>query len=316
MDVGNSSLGRLLFGLTLVIAPAAHASSSFSINPTFNGTITGDANAAAIESIINNVIAFYDSNFVVPSPTPVVANITFGESNVSLGQSSFFTSAISYQNYCNALQAAGTPGSGTLTCGTAGPIDGGDTNLQVKTITQRALNLGGVIASDGTITFDQTETNPDNSGGVPLQAVIEHEIDEMLGLGSSLNNTNTGPVTQSTDPWPEDLFRFSAPTTRNYDVGSTCAGLSASSYFSIDNGTTNLAGFNNACNGGDFGDWDTTISRIQNWQTSGGNPPLGVEITALEAVGFQSAVPEPATFGLIGVALAGLVMARRRAAKR
>ena len=72
--------------------------------------------------------------------------------------------------------------------------------------------------------------------------LTEHEIDEILGLGSYLG----GPPPNS-DFRPQDLFSWSAPGTRNHTALGT-------RYFSIDNGTTNIVGFNQDSTG-DFGDW-------------------------------------------------------------
>jgi hypothetical protein len=153
--------------------------------------------------------------------------------------------------------------------------------------------------------------------------VIEHEIDEVLGLGSGLdniNNSSDATITSTDGPAAEDLFRYSAPGVLAYGsaVGASCGNGSpiGTAYFSVDGGSTNLAGFNNACNGGDWGDWDGGASRVQNAFANGSDPSLGVEITALEAVGFDSAVPEPATFALVGSVLLGAGFLRRRSASR
>src|SRR5262249_7945915 len=67
----------------------------------------------------------------------------------------------------------------------------------------------------------------------------EHEMDEALGLGSSIN--------AFADLRPQDLFSWSGPGTRNVTS-------SGSRFFSIDGGTTNIVGFNQNPSG-DFGDW-------------------------------------------------------------
>ncbi len=305
--------------------PMAFATSTFNISPTFTSNITSDPNAAAIEATIDTAIGIYNSTFVVPGPNPVTVHITFDESaSVGLGESDTAIGEVGYGSYCNALKAAGTPGSGSLNCA-VDPFGG--SNITLKTADIRALGLsGGIVAVDGTITINPTITNPGSPGSsnvFPLQPVVEHEIDEVLGLGSGLDNINNssgGTITSTDGPAAEDLFRYSAPGVLAYgsEVGASCgAGAPlGSAYFSIDGGSTNLAGFNNACNGGDWGDWDGGASRVQNAFANGSNPSLGVEITALEAVGFDSATPEPATFVLVGSALLGAGFLRRRAAAR
>ncbi len=68
----------------------------------------------------------------------------------------------------------------------------------------------------------------------------EHEIDEVLGLGSYLNFGGNNLR-------PQDLFSWSSSGNRNLGTGG-------SRYFSIDNGNTDIVGFSQDPNG-DFGDW-------------------------------------------------------------
>jgi hypothetical protein len=135
-------------------------------------------------------------------------------------------------------------------------------------------------------------------------AVTEHEINEVLGLGSAL------PTPPSGNPFPEDLFRYDNSGNRSFTATN-----GAAANFSID-GTTILAPFHNANDGGDYGDWQTGVGpvRVQDWQaTPGANPALGVELRALDVIGYDS-IPEPGTGVLLAAALAVLGgLARRRA---
>jgi hypothetical protein len=128
-----------------------------------------------------------------------------------------------------------------------------------------------------------------------LFAAVEHEIDEVLGLGSALNGTTTPSV-----PWTEDLFRWHSagtPGTRSYaaDASTTnpCGGSTPLAYFSIDGGTTDLDDFNNCNNTGDYGDWiEHTLSpQVQDaFIGAGGSPSLSItspEVRALDVIGFS-----------------------------
>jgi hypothetical protein len=98
---------------------------------------------------------------------------------------------------------------------------------------------------DGIVTLNSNQpyqfTRPPSAGNFDAQRSTEHEIDEVLGLGSFLN------FTSPSDLRPQDLFSWSAPGTRNLTT-------TGSRYFSINGGNTNIIGFNQDADG-DFGDW-------------------------------------------------------------
>jgi hypothetical protein len=125
----------------------------------------------------------------------------------------------------------------------------------------------------------------------------EHEIDEVLGLGSAL------PSIPSGNPFPEDLFRYDSTGARSFTTTAT-----AQAFFSI-NGTTDLAQFDNQNDGGDFGDWQSNPlpagvqPKVQDaFATVGATPALGVELRALDGIGYDS-IPEPGAGGLLVAAL-------------
>ncbi|HLK69200.1 MAG TPA: NF038122 family metalloprotease [Bryobacteraceae bacterium] len=303
------SLGLSLAGV-LLCAPSAKA--NIVIVPTFDSSITGDANALLIETTINQALNFYETNIT----TPITVHITYAEMGSGLGQSDTFFDTVSYSQYLSALQAhssgnaVDTSALGTLPAGPNDPVDG-TTNVDVTTANLRALGFSASAATDSTISVNTAITNyagkPFNGGFYSLLAVIEHETDEALGLGSNLDTgSNTGSIR------PEDLFRYSAPGTRSYTIDS-----GATSYFSVDGGVTNLAGFNQTGppGGADYGDWASSgTPRVQDaFGTPGAFPVFGPEQAALDAIGYNFAsldTPEPSSWLLM---LGGIgFFARRR----
>jgi hypothetical protein len=145
-----------------------------------------------------------------------------------------------------------------------------------------------------------------NSSKYNLMAVVSHEINEVLGLGSALPNPPSGTI------FPEDLFRYNSNGVRTFTTNGENA------YFSID-GTNDLARFNQN-SGGDYGDWWSTgalTPQVQDaFGTSGAQPNLGVEATGLDVIGYDDA-PEPGTVILLGTGLviAGLRRPRGRQAR-
>jgi hypothetical protein len=86
-------------------------------------------------------------------------------------------------------------------------------------------------------------TRPISSGNLDAQHFTEHEIDEVIGLGSRLGHSGN-------DLRPQDLFSWSSAGVRNISS-------SGARYFSINGGGTNLVNFSQDPSG-DFGDWLST----------------------------------------------------------
>jgi hypothetical protein len=229
------------------------------INPTFDSSITGNANAAAIEAMINQAVAIYHSLFTDSITVSILFRYSTTAPNGSplgtgtLAQSTFVIYQIPWNTYINALTAdAKTSNDSTANANLPpAPLS---MNILPSSANGRAigLNTPGVMNANGTVgggTFDGIVTinsakpfqftRPPTSGNFDALRSTEHEMDEVLGFGSYLPGTG--------DLRPQDLFSWLSPSVRNItSVGSR--------YFSIDGGNTNIVGFNQDSNG-DFGDW-------------------------------------------------------------
>jgi hypothetical protein len=172
-----------------------------------------------------------------------------------------------------------------------------------------------------------SNTNPNNYA---LQSVAAHEIDEVLGIGgngSTLYQPRATVPALPTDISGLDLFRYSAPGVRSFTYDPT-----ATAYFSVDGGKTNLVSFNQAGAGGsDFGDWGNHSGGPQ-VQDAFGSPGvaalnlgpnelkglnvIGYDLTAagLTAAGITSAVPEAEEWImlLLGLPLISWVVRRKQ----
>jgi hypothetical protein len=308
-----------LAGLAMLGLAAAPSQAQLVITPTFDSTITGDPNAAAIEGVINGAILDYGHTFT----DPINVTINFREMTSGLGQSQTTLYATSYQTFINALTADATSADDAtalahLPNGATNPVTG-STNMLVKTANIRALGIPGSFPPmggfDGVIGLNTHFTDigsPGTAGIYSLLAVTEHEIDEVLGLGSALPNFST--------PTPEDLYRYDANGNRSFTTNGA-----AKAYFSI-NGTTDLAQFDNQNDGGDFGDWQSNPlppgvqPKVQDaFATPGTTPSLGVELRALDVIGYNLAptsVPEPSSVAFLsGMFLSGAFLMRRRLRK-
>jgi hypothetical protein len=263
------------------------------INPIFDTTITSDPNAVAIENTINAAIANIESMF----SDPITVTINFAEMSSGLGQSNTYLYNIGYTSFLAALKADATTSDDAtavalLPSVSTNPVNGNST-INVKTANLRAVGITGLNPPagqpDGFISLNTTITNPGSPGTTAayvLIPVVEHEIDEVLGLGSSLPTPTLSTI------FPEDLFRYDQSAARTFTTTT-----SVKAFFSIDS-STDLAQFDNQNDGGDFGDWQSNplptgvLPKVQDAFTGPGvSPALSVELIALDVIGYNPVSP-------------------------
>lgn len=236
------------------------ASTRFVLNATFDASIVGNAGGADIMATINQAVNLYQGLF----RDQFTASILFRYASTAPDGSALGGGTLAQSNYVlytgqpwntviNALKADATS-TNDSTANSSLPVSALSTNIGISSANGRAIGLSTAptMASDGTVgsgSFDgivtlnaaQTFkfTRPVDANLYDALRSTEHEIDEVLGLGSF--------ISKSTDLRPQDLFSWSSAGTRNLTS-------SGSRYFSINGGSTNIVGFNQNSNG-DFGDW-------------------------------------------------------------
>jgi hypothetical protein len=310
---------------TVVGAGTTAFASSLTINPTFSSSLTSGQ-----QSAIDAAITMIESD--ITSPNNINVSIYFGSMNSGLGQTNSATFDIPYYDYYLAFSALATSpaqqtalaslGPAPTGLGSGNPVNGNA--IEITSAEARNLGLsgdagymsapGGSGSYDGVVLLNTSMAVTPNSlsdNNYSLEAVANHEIDEVLGIGgsgSTLANGNTGPVGDL------DLYRYSAPGVRSYSATSPLA------YFSINGGNTVLSYFNQTA-GADYGDWLSNPiptgyePQLQDaFGTPGANPTLGPnELAAFSAIGYQIEIaPEPSTFALVGLGLLGFGILRRR----
>jgi hypothetical protein len=244
------------------IAIATEPTTGLTIHPTFDSSITGNSNAAAIQAMINRVIAIYESLF----SDPITIQIRFRYATtgpdgsplshglVSESDTTIYTS-ISWNTYISALRTDART-SNDNTANASLPGNALSPNIRPASANGRAVGLNtppamfanGTVGQggpyDGIVTLNSSKpfqfSRPVNGNSFDAQRTTEHEIDEVMGLGSRIGDN-------SSDLSPQDLFSWSSVGHRNITSSGT-------RYFSINGGVTNIVGFNQDPDG-DFGDW-------------------------------------------------------------
>ena len=280
LDVGNVT-GRVVTGLNpgttyyyrvrpyTAVGPGSYSeamtgatvpTTGLTIHATFDSSITGNANAAAIEAMINRAIAIYESLF----RDPITIQIRFRYATTApdgtpmppgrVAQSNFVVYAIPWGTYINALRADARTSNDNLANTSIGSYffsanihpsssDGRAVRLDTPTamFANGTVGVGGPY--DGIVTLNsgapQQFTRPIDANHFDAQRLTEHEMDEVIGFGSRLNFSGNFR--------PQDLFSWSSAGVRNITS-------SGARYFSINGGVTNIVGFNQRQDG-DLGDW-------------------------------------------------------------
>src|SRR5207244_6490053 len=166
-----------------------------------------------------------------------------------IAQSNYVYYTIAWNTYIDALQADARTGNDNIATASL-PGSALSTNILPASGAGRAVGLNtppamfadGTVGTggpyDGIVTLNSNEsfqfTRPPSGGNFDALRSTEHEMDEVLGLGSNVNN--------GTNRRPQDLFSWSAPGTRSFSS-------SGSRYFSINSGNTNIVSFNQTSGG-------------------------------------------------------------------
>jgi hypothetical protein len=240
---------------------ATTPTTGLTINATFDSSITNHYNAAAIEAMISRAIAIYELLFTDPITIQILfryAPTTPDGTPLPPGAAAQSV-AVGYQvpwnDYIGALRAHAR-GANDIRANASLPGAALSSNIitisangrSVRLNTPPAMFANGTVGAggpyDGIVTlnpsFPYEFTRPVGPGNFDAQRATEHEMDEVIGLGTRLGHPGN-------DLRPQDLFSWSSAGVRNISTSGT-------RYFSINGGSTNIVNFNQNPSS-DLGDW-------------------------------------------------------------
>lgn len=338
-------VGRVVCGALLALGlfgASGRESQALIINATFDNTLSSDAHDA-----INAAISVFTGLI----SDPVTVNIYFQSGSIgglgtnSVGLFPEYYNSPSPSPYFNvrdllAADATANPSNTILATAVANLPTGstalnGRPFLYMTAANQRALGLSasycydaagsyvgcgaGTAVNDSVITLANSGvldyTRPITSGKYDALRVIEHEIDEVLGVGGAGSMLGTAYAANYSGIL--DLYRYSAPGVASFTTASN-----ATAYYSINGGVTSLIGANQSSTGdyADFASLSGCPQFVQN-AFACANQIADISRTSPEGVLLQSvgwdfyapaSVPEPAIMTVLALGLAALPVVRRR----
>jgi hypothetical protein len=212
-------------------------------------------------------------------------------SSSALGESESYGYLTDYATVAGALHAPGAANDPTTSQFFVTSAEAQTFNLISPTSSSVDGYVGfGTLSHTGYSWDYNTSTSPLGAKQFDFQAVVQHEISEVMGrIGMEGQVFNNAPTYT-----PLDLFNFKSQGTLELSGNG--------GYFSNDAGLTNLGTFNNATHyGGDIADWASATSPTQ----SGTLTTSGKFYDAFDAFGWPGYVGELTTSDISELAALG-----------
>lgn len=308
------------FRLALLALPVCAALASPAAALTFNLTqIQGDTLTAGEAAAFQMAAAAWSA--VLTDPVTVNVGIGFrdlgtaGNGGTILGATSAdFVTPMSYAAFESRYIADGKSAADAQAAAhLPSAVPGGTvvlTSAEARALGfSTAAGADGSAAADGSIEFTSNsgiqfaDTRATLNGGTyDLIGIAEHEIAHLLGFDSFIDG---GGSIKSV----LDLFRYSAPGAPSFQAGQ-------SAYLSLDGGTTSLASFSVGGSGQyQASHWLQGTGSLMDPAVTAGHVQdiTALDATALDVLGYDLAVAEPASVLLLAPGLLALALRRRRA---
>ena len=252
-DTSSDSL--ISSGTPLTIETAGGSTSGLDIIANFDTSITTLAASVSneIETAISAAISFYETTF--SNSITFTIDFGYGEINgntlaaTSLSESldvgdtlkdrgtvlAYSTLQAALQSHDGPLGASAIPASDPFYNGVADNWFVPDPEAEALGIISQTTAVAGYVglADSNSFPLNFSTTNRAVSGEYDVVGVMEHEIAEVMGRVAGYGGSQYNPL---------DLFRYSS-------TGTLATSGPTASFFSINNGTSDLAAFNNNSSG-------------------------------------------------------------------
>jgi hypothetical protein len=236
------------------------ASSGLVIVANYDTSITNLGTTSSqyleITGAISAAVTFLEAQFT----NSITISMDFGSGEVDgqsldsgdLGESISNDIPVSYTALRAALLAHGDPASDLPS---TNPVNQGNWDVNIAEAIALGLfhpgagsaQLAGFVGLSNSLMLTFDPNNRAVSGDYDAIGVLEHEMTEVMGRVESL-----GTYGGTNEYSPLDLFRYASNGVPDLTPGP--------GYFSINDGVTNLDQFDNPTNGGDAGDWDSSVT--------------------------------------------------------
>jgi hypothetical protein len=224
-DAGSGGYSNIMTATTAV-------PTGLIINPTFDDSILNDPGSAAIQAMIHRAIAIYESLFSDPITIQILFRYSDSAPNgdalppdvLSISNSAIYT--VSWNNFISHLRADARTGNDN-TANASLPGSALSANIAPSSANGRAVGLNTPPAMfpdgtfgqggpfDGIVTLNSAQpfwfTRPLISGSFDAQRSVEHEIDEVIGLGSYLNSVPACPSYEAESIPPNTVTGSATP---------------------------------------------------------------------------------------------------------
>ncbi len=311
---------RVARALLLIGLAASGSAQALSFNVTYDSSV--NSAPAGFKTAFQDAVNYYDSTFA--NPITIDLNVGWGEvggsglSSNALGESKI---ASLYPTSFNGMISLMSGNPGLSSYYTSSPTNNPSAdNILIPSAEVKAMECGpqntkggcNSPVSGGAVGFGSSYSWDFNPGGTPLSSqyyfvgVAEHEISEVMGRISFRDSSACSSIIGTSPCFaPLDLFRYDSNGTFDPTNGTI---------FSTNGGKTRVNTFNSNSSG-DYGDWSgSTLDAYNAFFSSGKVYPISSgDVAEMNVLGYNTTVPLPDAFWLLGSGLLVLVAGTRRA---